>query len=197
MKKFGTFIKAFIAAFVVLACLIGGYYLGNVRGEGRVRSSVVTDWGIDEIGELSTGEYWFTKVMTFTGDPKQIFGVNVPLTGKKFIYSIDGYVKAGFDFADITAEVDKEGKTICFILPEAKVLDVKADPGTCKVYDETKNIFNPITVEDIMSSQAEVEKEAQTEAVEHGVLEKAAENAQQMLKQLAQTYAPDYTVTFK
>ena len=74
--------------------------------------------GLNDIGELATEEYFFTRVETFDKS-KNIKGIKIPFTESKFVYSYDGIVKAGIDFADVSVEKDDLKKIITITLPDS------------------------------------------------------------------------------
>ena len=69
-----------------------------------------------------------------------------PVDKKSFLLTYAGQLKAGVRMDQ--AEVDVKGKTITVLLPEVEILSNIIDEKSIEVYDETKNIFNPISIED-------------------------------------------------
>ena len=107
--------KVVIALIVIAA--IGGISFG-VK-EVAFTDSKTTKLGFEDIGELATQEAHCTEV-NVTDRAKKLFGVKVPFTQSKYIYSYDVVVKAGIDFNKIKWSVND--KTITVEMPEAKIL---------------------------------------------------------------------------
>ena len=150
--------------------------------------AVITGEMIEEklrdIGELATEEYTYTEVGTFDSNKSvQIFGrdVNLPLTQSKFIYSYDGTIKAGIDFARITVEKDEISKIITVTLPKARILSSELDEESFQLYDEKNNIFNPYSVSDVNDTNREIKTHAEEKAISKGLLKRAGSNAETMV----------------
>ena len=73
-------------------------------------------------------------------------GWKVPFTTKSFIVSYDGKVKAGIDMNKVDIVI--KGKTIHITVPQASILSHEIDEKSIEVFDETKNIFNQISITD-------------------------------------------------
>lgn len=150
---------------------------------------------IDGISELATVEYLFTDAAMFSAS-RHLFDMSVPLTEKSFIVQWDGTIKAGVDLKQVrlslneptsggdTPDSDNPLKEIIVFMPPAKILSYEIDDDSVKVLNESSNIFNPITVDDKVSFDAETKDSMKRRAIENGLLEKAQENAKEILKQL-------------
>ena len=68
------------------------------------------------------------------------------LVNNDFLLKYNGYIKAGVDFENMKVEVS--GKDVHISLPRAKILDVSIDEKSIKVYNESMNAFNPLTISD-------------------------------------------------
>ncbi len=158
----------------------------SIMDEVTVISGDTIRDGLSDIGELATEEYYFTRVETYDSS-KNINGFKVPFTQSRFVYSYDGVVKAGINFADIEVDKDDLKKVITVTLPESKILDCNIDTDTFEVYDEKNSIFNPVTITDFNDSLDEMLKAAQDDAVEKGVLERADTNARLIIRSFIQS----------
>lgn len=139
------------------------------------------------IGELATEEYTYTEIGTFDRSKSiQILGrdYSLPLTQSKFIYSYDGTIKAGIDFAQITVEKDETRKLITVTLPAARILSSELDEDSFQLYDEKNNIFNPYSVSDVNETNKEIKGHAEEKAISKGLLKRAGENAETMIYNL-------------
>lgn len=95
--------------------------IGWVFGNKTTTESKTTDFGLKNIGELATQAGYFTNVQLIKGS-QQLFGVDIPLTHSKFIFTYDGTIRAGLQFGDIDVKVDDATKIIRVSLPEVRVL---------------------------------------------------------------------------
>ena len=124
------------------------------------------------------------------------YGVVIPFTTKKFILTYDGEIKAGVDLSQ--AEVQVGGTQVTVTLPTAQILSHEIDEGSIEVFDEKNSIFNPFTVEDFSSFQADQKAEMEQKALERGLLEQAAESARKSALALLLSALPEgYTLTVK
>lgn len=138
---------------------------------------------IQNIGELATIEYLYTDAGKFE-NPKQLFGKNIPFTTKSFIAKWDGIIKAGVDIEKVTVEVNNLGKEIMIHIPEAKILSHEIDSNSIETLDQKNGLFNSVKVEDVREFD-KVSKEAmEKRAIENGILDKALENAKEMIEKL-------------
>lgn len=140
---------------------------------------------INEIGELATMEYLFTDAAEFT-DSKQIKNWNIPFTEKSFILKWDGVIKAGVKLDLVSIEVNEDEKKIVVSVPAAEILSYEINSDSVEVLDEQDNIFNNITVDDKIKFDAATEEAMKERAIENGLLEKAQENAEDILLRLLQ-----------
>ena len=156
---------------------------------------------IQDIGELATVEYLYTDAAKFE-DPKKLFGKELPFefTTKSFVVKWDGVIKAGVDITQVTAEADDTEKKIVVKLPKAMILSNEIDDDSVEVLDEKDGLFNSIKVEDVKSFDAVSKDDMEQRAIDHGILEKASENAKEIIEHLIQndvTEESGYTVEFE
>ncbi len=192
-------VLAMLLAFVIVG--VGAYLMGRTARHGTVLveeesgQGIITEHeeisgetirsGMNDIGELATEEYWFTQVQTYdSGKSAQIFDLSfdLPLTRNKFVYSYDGVIKAGVDFTKATVEVDNTIRRVTVTLPKAHILSTEIDYDSFELYDEQKSIFNPLSVSDVNKSDNEMIKSAEKDAIAKGLLIRADENAETLVK---------------
>ena len=184
---------------VVFAALVAVivWMAPSVLSEKTQVSSETVEMELKNIGELATHAGYYTNVQVIKSS-RQIFGVDIPLTQSQFIFSYDGVVKAGVDFADIEIGVDEGRGQIVVTLPEIKVLSNEIDLDSLEIYDESNNIFHPLNIDDINVSLIEMQEESEAKAIENGLLESARENAEALLRGMlagfydAQRYAIEF-----
>lgn len=143
-----------------------------------VSDSKTTKIGFEDIGELATQTAYCTEV-NVTDASRELFGMKIPFTQSKYIYSYDIEIKAGFDFTEI--EWDVNGLTIEVRLPEAKILSSEVDQDSLEVYHEDESIFRQISLEENNEAVAKLRETAVNDAIENGLLENARENAESIL----------------
>ncbi|HIQ83209.1 MAG TPA: DUF4230 domain-containing protein [Candidatus Pullichristensenella stercorigallinarum] len=188
-----------LMTFVVFAALVAVivWMAPSVLSEKTQVSSETVEMELKNIGELATHAGYYTNVQVIKSS-RQIFGVDIPLTQSQFIFSYDGVVKAGVDFADIEIGVDEGRGQIVVTLPEVKVLSNEIDLDSLEIYDESNNIFHPLNIDDINVSLIEMQEESEAKAIENGLLESARENAEALLRGMlagfydAQRYAIEF-----
>ena len=157
-----------------------------------------TKLGLKDIGQLATQAGYYTNVEMIEGS-REAWGWSIPFTQSKYIFSYDGTIKAGIDFAEIDVSVNEATSTIIVRLPEAKVLSNEIDEDSLEVYDESRSIFTPLTLDAVSKAKEDLKAEATESAIENGLLENAKTNAELLIKGfLASTYdMTRYTVVFE
>ena len=157
-----------------------------------------TALGFEDIGELATQSAYCTEVEV-TEASRELFGMSIPFTQSKYIYSYDVTIKAGIDFGGIDWDLDEEQKTIRVTMPETRVLSSEINLDSFKVYHESESIFRHITLEENNAALQELQHSAEETAIANGLLENARSNAETILKGFfTKAYDLDkYTLTFE
>lgn len=181
----------------ILLCAVVGtacYLLGR-SGGGQVQQidAVVLENQLSGISELASVTYSYTNMAQFKSS-SEFYGMTVPFTTKQFILTYDGVIKAGVDLN--RARVTVSGSGVIVRLPEAEILSHEIDEDSVEVFDEKTSIFNPFTVEDFSSFQADQKREMEARALEKGLLLQAAEKAKTSVETLLGSALPeDCTLT--
>lgn len=188
-RNFGTILKLALLIAIVAAIGVGVRVI-------NVSESKTTKIGFEDIGEMATQSAYCTEV-NVTEDAKELYGMRIPFTQSKYIYSYDIVIKAGYDFNEI--EWKEKNKTIEVKLPEAKVLSNELDMDSFKIYHEEESIFSKITLEENNDAVKKMKLNAQENAIANGLLENARSNAETMLTGFfADEYDLDeYKIVFK
>ena len=179
-RSVGRTILLVLIIILLAACLFLGWQLYSARFDDSGTSSRTTQFGLRSIGELTTQEGYFTNVQTIS-DTRKLFGISFPFTGKKYVYSYDGVVKAGVDFERVSVTVDEAAKVIAVTLPEPEIFSVSVDPDSFVSYVDGDNLFNSLKVEDINRAQRAMIEEVRRKAVDNGLLENARSNAELLI----------------
>lgn len=154
---------------------------------------------IQDIGELATLEYLYTDAGKFE-DVKQLWGKNIPFIRKSFIVKWDGSIKAGVNVQEIAAEIDNDSKQITIHIPKAKILSHELDDESFETLNEKDGLFNPIKIDDTREFDTESKNAMETRAIENGLLDKAFENAKDIIYKLINTDVVEkqgYSIVFE
>ena len=138
-----------------------------------------TKLGFEDIGELAT-QAAYTTIVEDTDVSRELFGVSIPFTQSKLIYSYDVVVKAGLDFDQVKWTVSEN--KIKVEMPEIRILSSEIQFDSFQTYYENESIFRPVKIDENNQAIQEMVKKAETTAVENGLLENARENAEMMIK---------------
>lgn len=178
-KRKKSIVKAKLIALiaVIIIALGAGLYFGkSLSSESRI-----TKLGFEDMGELATQAAYCTMVED-TEAARDLFGVEIPFTQSRLIYSYDVIVRAGLDFEQIEWSVDEPYKVIEVKLPEIRVLNSELDTESFKLYLEDESIFRRISMEENNDSMIEMEENARRQAVGNGLLDEARANAEAILR---------------
>lgn len=148
-----------------------------VEVEKKISPEIVQD-GLRDLGFLTTEEYYFTEIVSFSSI-KKLFRTDIDLkfTESSYLASYDGTVTAGIDFSKLRVSMDEEAKKITVLLPAAEIQSVTVDPESFELHSEKQGLGNPVSVEDFNTSLVELENNAREKAIARGLLPKAQENA--------------------
>lgn len=156
-----------------------------------------TKLGFEDVGELATQSAYCTQVNMTEAD-REIFGISIPFTQSKYIYSYDVVIKAGYDFTDITWGFQGDD-TIVVHLPDPQIISSDILPDSFEVYLEDESIFREITLEETNTALQELKENAEQDAIANGLFENARANAETILIGFfANVYSPDkYDIKFE
>lgn len=177
--RFPLRLAIWVVLLAAVAALVGaGLHASGVIGS---HSSKTTRLGFEDIGEMATQAAYTTQVNVTEGS-RVLWGVTIPFTQSKYIYSYDVTIKAGIDFGGIDWDLDEEQKTIRVTMPETRVLSSEINLDSFKVYHESESIFHHITLEENNAALQELQHNAEETAIANGLLENARSNAETILK---------------
>ena len=169
-----------------------------VTEEETVVLETVQD-GLKAIGELTTEEYYFTDIITYS-DLNRFLGIKLPWTETSYIASYDGVVRAGIDFAavKVAAEQRDDGVHLTVTIPKSKIQSTEIDHDSFVLYSEKNGLGNPLSASDFNQSLTELEHDAQKNAVDKGVLTRADEQARLLIERFIQSILVEdsYTLEF-
>lgn len=180
-----------LCAAVGLSCFFAGQAAARNSKENAKLDAVVVENRLAQISELATISYQYTNMAQFSSS-NDFYGVTIPFTTKKFILTYDGVIKAGVDLAQAKTDISDTAVTVT--LPGAVILSHEIDEGSIEVFDEKTSIFNPFTVEDLSSFQADQKAEMEQKALGKGLLVQAAEKAVESVKAMLSPLLPEGVV---
>lgn len=176
--------KAIGGVVAIILCVIVIFYAGvfSASGNGEPQISATTILNqLQEANELTIMEYRYTKVGKFENS-LTLNGWEIPLTTKSFLLTYDGVIKAGVDMTQ--AEIMTQDHTIVIALPQIAILSNVIDESSIEVYDESRNLFNPIKIEDYTAFATQQKQLVEEEAMENGLESQAATKAQEILTKM-------------
>lgn len=169
-----------IIAILLTAGLIfyAGTRFASNSGEPEITSTGLTQQ-LQDIEELATMSYNYTKVGKFSNS-LTFNGWDIPLTQKSFLITYNGKIKAGVKMDKANVKIDDN--SIIVSIPEISILSNEIDESSIEVYDETKNVFNPISINDYAKFAKKQKETVEEEAIENGLLSEAATKTQDTIK---------------
>lgn len=170
--------KIFIFLIVIL-----GLFLVLFSGHSayKAKMSRTVNLRMEALGELNTQAAYYTNVQVIRNS-RTVLGINVPFTQNQYIYSYDGTIKAGIDFSKVRAVSNDVNKTITVYYPQAYITSNSVDENSLQIYDEERNIFTPLKLEDIQLSREMMKKEASEKAIQNGILDEAETTALRIIE---------------
>ena len=166
----------------------------------RIQTDIIRE-EVKQISKYSAYENNYTSIL-FYSEANQIFGMDIPLTENRLIATIDGKMNIGIDGeqVDFSTKTDAEGNVteVNISLPHSEILDNYTDQETLQIYDEKKNIFNPVKVEDYSGLIVDSEKKEEEKVLRSDLLERSDERIQKLLSSYLQgVYGEDVTIHFE
>ena len=153
---------------------------------------------LQDVGKLVTEEYFFTELVEYSS-VKTLWKITLPWTKSAFLISYDGTVSAGVDLTGVTVELDEASKTVRVLTPEAEIMAVDIDYDSFVCYSENSGIGNRISIRDFNDALQSVEKTAREKAIEKGVLDRAQEHADFLIRQIISSLVDlgEYSLTIE
>lgn len=147
---------------------------------------------------LITNQYRYTAADIYD-DYKKFFGLNLPFTNSKAVFTFKGTMSIGIDLQELSYEIDNDNKNIHIILPEIGILSHDIDLNSFQFPFEKESIFNPKEMSDYVGALEQLKaKQAELVINDQEYMSDAQYTTQAVLKLfLANSeFTKDYTVTF-
>ena len=149
--------------------------------------------------ELVTLKYYYTNAADLE-KYRELFGMRVPLTTNRTVFTYDGVINAGIDLSDIIFdEIDNEKKTIHITLPYPKVISNELDMSSFEYYDVKNSVFTSISPEEVTYKIDELKQMQEDELKQKGgFYDSVTDNAENVLRNILSLseLTSGYKVTF-
>lgn len=172
-------IAGFVLGIIVLLWL---FFRAQPSSVTSINSTMLKN-SIENASDLITTEYNYANVGKFENS-HELNGWEVPFTQKNFLLTYQGQVKLGVDASQIDVSI-RPGKII-LDCPAIIVLSNTIDESSVEVYNESANIFNPISVRDYLNFASQEKAKILQDLDRSDVIEKAKQETERSLKQLLQ-----------
>ena len=184
--------------FLVILFIGLGLFMKTGLGITHFNKTNTIKMDFENIGELAT-QSAYCRQINVTSDVRTLFGMDIPFTQSKYVYSYDVIIKAGFNFAEIEPVIDEDNETITIKMPPAKVLSNEIRDDSLEIYLEKESIFTPITLTENNEARIELKNKAVKDAVSNHLFDDARKNAEVLLKEfIAKQYDLNtYKLVFK
>jgi len=201
-RKIKFYLTLALLVILVAGSIVGWFYLRD--GPRLEKASVQAISGdviaekIAEISELAVLRYHYANAANFQ-DHAELNGWKVPFSTKSFTLKYNGEIKLGIDAGEVRVNIDEAGKEIVITLPPVKILSHTIDESSIEVWDQTKNIFNPILIEDYAAFAVDQKKSIEAGHVDDNMKAEAMDIAEKQLGALLRNFAgieDAYTVLF-
>ena len=183
--------KAIQMVLVVVVLMVVSFGVGKAFST----ESKSTKLRFGDLGELVTQVAYCTEV-SLTDVNRDIFGLGIPFTNSKYIFSYDVVIKAGFDFEQI--KYQEKNDKIQVILPDPYIISAEVDENSYKIFHEQESIFRKISLSELAIARQELKQQAIKDAIDNGLYDNAKANAEMLLTAFfAQGYdLNEYTIEF-
>lgn len=202
-----TTVPYLLAAIAIIGCIwLLGYLCGNSIADAQIsnlqkeneelRAALTDSMRIDsdteslsvetaqaaleakypKMGNLVTAEYAFSDCTRFAYSQK-ISDWEIPFTEKSFTLKWDGTISAGIDLNSVSFSLNESGTILTVNIPQAEIFKFYVNDESYVLLNEKNNVFNPISVEDILDLDIDSEADMRQRAISNGLLEEAQKNA--------------------
>lgn len=200
--KLSNGLKSLVIAGILLFVIVNIYmfYKSIVlhsSEQTNITTSLVGNY-IKKSKDIVSYKYFYTNAAMFE-NKKNIYGINLPLTSKKFIISYDGKVTLGVDLSNVSTEI-KGNKILISNIGNAKILSNEFDEKSMKIFDESTSLFSSWNIKDYQKFFSDQRIEVEKKIMESDLLKEAKSSAEETIKQLLMLnpqIASQYQVEFK
>lgn len=175
-----------VGVIITLSIIIGINNHANDRellNEESTINVVLMEEQLRDAGFLVTEEYLVTLIQDNEQHESDWWGNEVWWTSSRVVFSYDALVRAGVDFANVEVRVDEHRRTITIYIPEAQIYGVpEIDPDSYQLYLDESDLFSTgFNMDDFNTMLGTLQEEAKIRAAQVGILDRANENAINMV----------------
>lgn len=173
----GRFLTKVIIILILLIILLGGgYYIFSKRFAPKKEVNVAIVMSqLSLCQELVTAKNRYSDIVSINKSSWY---------GKSYaIIKYTGIIRIGIpDITQSDFDIFNEGKSLRIKIPDAEVLG--NDIESQEVYDESHNIFIPITLDEVFTELEKSKMDTLEELLDEGILQEARENAKRVIQQV-------------
>lgn len=180
-KRDGVFGRILTKIIIILMLLIillgGGYFIYSKKFSPKTEVNVAIVMSqLSLCQELVTAKNRYSDIVSLKKSKKWL--------GKSFvIIKYTGVIRMGIsDITQSDIEIYNDGKSLKIKLPEIEVLG--NDIESQEVYDESQNVFLPITLDEVFTELENQKSKFLEEQLNQGILDEARTNAKKIIKQI-------------
>lgn len=170
-----------IGAVLILLASFGGCFAFSHTEEKTNITSTQLKTALEQASDLITTKYYYSQIGKFENS-YELNGWSIPFTEKNFILTYQGEAQLGFKTSDL--EVSLNGNKIVVKCPPIEILSNSIPSESVEVYDQSYNIFNPVSVDDYLKFETEQKAQAVERMQTTGVFEQAQKDARTAIVQL-------------
>lgn len=181
LKNWRSYLLMLLAGLLIGAFLFFGITNLNIeQSTPKISQTSVRDQ-LQSASELITTKYHYSEVGRYENS-LEINGWSIPLTNKYFILTYEGEVQLGVDLSQ--ADISVKDSIIQIELPPVQVLSNTIDEDSIEVYNESKNVFNPISINDYKEFAIQQKDKVEEELKEKQIYKTAEENTIQSIEKI-------------
>ena len=112
----------------------------------------------------------------------------------------NGTISAGIDMSEVSISTNKAGNKLIVTVPSVKILAFTIDKESFVLLDEQNNLFNPISLEDLLELDVEIEEKMKSRALDNNLLRTAQNNVKLLILDVLRsdpTIGSFYEIDFK
>ena len=176
----GILTKIIIILFLLIILLGGGYYVFTKKFAPKKEVDVAIVMSqLSLCQELVTAKNRYSDIVAISKSYKFV--------GKSYaIVKYTGIIRIGIpDITQSDIEVYNEGKSLKIRIPDVEILG--NDIESQEVFDESHNIFIPITLDEVFTELEKSKEDTLEELINEGILHEARENAKKVIQQIMLT----------
>ena len=124
----------------------------------------------------------------------------IPFTEKAYTIKWSGVITAGINMTEVSIHTNKAGDKLLVTVPNAEILGYEIDDESFELLNEQNNIFNPISLEDLLEMDFEIEKSMKSRVKEDVILDQAQDNAVILITDVLRSHpeiGSHYEIEFK